>query len=131
MAHPELVLSSGSKLIRWLHRPFGVENINSGLMFHSKKAQTAFIRSEVVMINQELLKIIVCPETKRALHLASAEELAKLNDAVNSRKLRNRAGCIIDIEFEQALVRDDSLVAYAIRDDIPVMLIEEAIEMPD
>jgi uncharacterized protein YbaR (Trm112 family) len=63
-----------------------------------------------VMISDELLALLVCPETHQALRLASPEDLARLR-------------------LDAALVRNDGLVAYPIRDGIPVLIAEEAIAL--
>jgi uncharacterized protein YbaR (Trm112 family) len=50
-------------------------------------------------INQELLDILACPQCKGAIHLNTSED---------------------------GLVCDQCRLVYEIRDDIPIMLIEEA-----
>jgi uncharacterized protein YbaR (Trm112 family) len=43
--------------------------------------------------------------------------------------MRNVAGATVAEPVEGALVRTDGAVAYAVRDDIPVMLVEEGLVM--
>lgn len=81
------------------------------------------------MVSQELLDILVCPETKKPVALADAQTLASLNERIRGGKLRNRGGEKVEKELEEALVREDGAVLYPIDDGIPVMLIEESIEL--
>lgn len=74
-----------------------------------------------------LLDILVCPETREKVTLASAETLAQLNALVDSGQLDNRAGSRVSERLDAALVRSDRVLAYAIRGDIPVMLVDEGI----
>jgi uncharacterized protein YbaR (Trm112 family) len=81
------------------------------------------------MIDAELLEILVCPETKQPLHLADAALLAQVNRAAAEGTLRNRGGEPVGHPLEQALVRQDGRVLYPVRDDIPIMLLDEAVEL--
>jgi uncharacterized protein YbaR (Trm112 family) len=81
-------------------------------------------------INQELLDILVCPDSRQSLTLAGAEELAGINQRIARRELVNRAGAVVTQEIEGALIREDRQYIYPIRDEIPIMLIDEAIGLP-
>jgi uncharacterized protein YbaR (Trm112 family) len=80
-------------------------------------------------ISADLLEILVCPETHQRLRLAEAGLLARLQGAQREGKLLNRAGEAIAEGFEAALVREDGAFAYRITEQIPVMLIDEAIPL--
>ena len=80
-------------------------------------------------VNPELLEILVCPETKQPVAQASEEILAKLNEEIRSERLRNRGGKKVKSEISEGLVREDGKILYPVDDDIPVMLIEESIEL--
>lgn len=82
------------------------------------------------MRNSELLKWMICPEDKTSLlHEADADLLARLNTAIHAGAIRNRGGEIVRDPVESGLVREDGAVLYPVRDDLPVMLIEEGIAL--
>ena len=81
-------------------------------------------------ISQELLAILVCPETKQPVVLAATALVETLNAHIQNGSLKNRAGETISGAMDAALVREDRRYCYPIRDDIPVMLIDEAIPLP-
>lgn len=78
-------------------------------------------------LDQELLEILACPETKEAVQLASAEVLAGINGRVHAGTLQNRGGQAVVEALQAALVRGDGKVAYPVKDGIPIMLVEESI----
>ena len=80
-------------------------------------------------ISAELLEILVCPETKQPVTLATPERLEELNRKIRSGELRNRSGEPVQKELTEALVREDERVLYPVDDGIPVMLIDESIEL--
>lgn len=81
------------------------------------------------MLDPELLDILCCPETRADLTLANATELAALNRAIAEDRVKNRAGVAVTEAIGDALIRADRKVAYLVRNDIPVMLIDEAIPL--
>jgi uncharacterized protein YbaR (Trm112 family) len=81
------------------------------------------------MIDQELLDILVCPETKQPVRLADAELLTLLNSAIDAGDVSARGGSPVSAAVQEGLVREDGLLLYPIRDDIPIMLIDEAIPL--
>jgi len=81
------------------------------------------------MVDQELLDILVCPETKQPLRMADEAALASLNAAIAAGTVRNRGGHPVTEGVREGLVREDGLFLYPVRDDIPIMLIDEAIPL--
>lgn len=81
------------------------------------------------MIDQELLDILVCPETKVALTVADEALIKSLNEKREAGELKNRAGQPVKDAFEAGLVREDGKYLYMIQQDIPIMLIDEAIPL--
>ncbi len=80
-------------------------------------------------VSQELLEILVCPETKQPVNPASDEILSRLNERIQSGALRNRGGEAVEGAISEGLLRDDGRILYIVDDGIPVMLIEESIEI--
>ena len=81
------------------------------------------------MVDAELLSILVCPENKTPVALADDALVANANAAIEKGTLKNRAGEKIEERIDGGLVREDRAYMYPIRDDIPIMLIDEAIPL--
>lgn len=81
------------------------------------------------MVSSELLQILVCPETRTALREAPPALIAQLNARVASGTLKNRRGDLITEPLTGALVRADSRVAYPLAGNIPILLVEDGIEL--
>jgi len=82
-----------------------------------------------VQIDKDLLAILCCPETKLDVSLADEVLITKLNDAVSRGVLKNRAQKPVTELLDGGLIRADRNILYPIREDIPVMLIEEGIPL--
>ena len=83
------------------------------------------------MIDPELLQIMCCPETHQTLALAAPTLVASLNEQIAAGQLKNRQGQIVAEKLDHGLVRADGKYLYPIRQDIPIMLIDEAIPLPE
>ena len=81
------------------------------------------------MLDPELLKILCCPETHEALTLADAPLIERLNQQVVAGQLRNRVDQPVIEKLDGGLIRADRRFLYPIRQDIPVLLIDEAIPL--
>ena len=81
------------------------------------------------MVDAELLKLLCCPETHQDLALAPAGLLEQMNARIAQGTLKNRAGRVVERKLDGGLVRADRKFLYPIREDIPVMLIDEAIPL--
>ena len=82
-----------------------------------------------VNLDKDLLAILCCPDTKQDVNLAEDVLIAKLNEAVSRGQLKNRANKLITEPLDGGLIRGDRKILYPIREDIPVMLIEEGIPL--
>ena len=82
-------------------------------------------------IDPELLEILVCPETRQPLTVAGAELLERLNAAVADGSAVTRGGEAVSEPVTEGLLREDGGVLYPIRQDIPIMLIDESIDVGD
>ena len=79
------------------------------------------------MVDSELLKMLVCPQTKEPVALADAAVIDQLNARIQERNLLRKDGKPVTEPLESGLLRADGKVLYPIRDDIPVMLVPESI----
>ena len=80
-------------------------------------------------VSDDLIEILVCPETKQPVQRASADVLSRLNEQIEAGSLRNRGGAAVEQPIAEGLLREDGKVLYVVDDDIPVMLVEESIEL--
>ncbi len=81
------------------------------------------------MINAELLRILCCPETHQEVRLADPAVIEKLNAQIAAGALKNRAGQPVQTRIDAGLVRADGKFLYPIRQNIPVMLVDEGIAL--
>ena len=82
-----------------------------------------------VNIDKDLLAILCCPDTKQDVSLADTALITKLNEAVSRGQLKNKANKPVAEPLDGGLIRSDRTILYPIREDIPVMLIEEGIPL--
>ncbi len=80
-------------------------------------------------VSQELLEILVCPETKQPVAVADAGVLERLNAEIDAGRLRNRGGDEVKESISEGLLREDGKILYIVDAGIPVMLVEESIEL--
>jgi uncharacterized protein YbaR (Trm112 family) len=81
------------------------------------------------MISKDLLAVLCCPETKQDVSVAETGLIAKINQRVERGELKNRGGEKITQKIEGGLIRSDKQYLYPVRQDIPVMLADEAIPL--
>lgn len=79
------------------------------------------------MVDAKLLEILCCPETKQDVALAPSDLVESLNARIAAGSLKNKAGETVKEKMDGGLLRADGKVVYPIRDDIPIMLIDESI----
>jgi uncharacterized protein YbaR (Trm112 family) len=82
-------------------------------------------------LDKDLLAILCCPETKQPLSIADEALVKKLNDAVAQGTLVNKARKKVTEPLGGGLIRSDRHVLYPVRENIPVMLIEEGIPLTE
>ncbi|MCC7265403.1 MAG: Trm112 family protein [Candidatus Latescibacteria bacterium] len=81
------------------------------------------------MIDKELLEILACPENKTPVHLAEQALIDRINSRIQQGQLTNRVGRKVEKPIDGGLVREDGAYLYPIEDEIPIMLIDEAIPL--
>ncbi len=79
------------------------------------------------MINKELLDILCCPETKQDIEYIEGGVIVKINQEIESGSLKNRGDELVKEPIDAGLLREDRKYIYPIREDIPIMLIDEGI----
>jgi len=79
------------------------------------------------MIDPELLKIMCCPETHQAIAPADSSLIETLNKQITAGQLKNRAGQPVTEKLDDGLLREDKKFLYPVRQNIPVMLIDQSI----
>ena len=83
------------------------------------------------MIDKELLDILACPETKEPVHMAEQALVDELNARIERGEVSSRGGEKVEKKMDGGLVREDRAFLYRIEDDIPIMLIDEAISLKE
>jgi len=81
-------------------------------------------------MDPDLLEILCCPETHQPLRLAEPALIETLNRQITAGALKNRAGQPVTEKLDTALIRADQKFLYPVRNNIPVMLVDEAIALP-
>ena len=83
------------------------------------------------MIDEALLEILACPETKEEVRLVSSSVVEAVNRKITDGLIINRGGVKVAEIIDGGLVRADGKFLYPIREEIPIMLNDEAIPMSD
>ena len=81
------------------------------------------------MIPSELLSILCCPETHQSLRLAEPAEVGQVNQRIAAGLVKNRAGQVVAEKIEAGLIRADGQFLYPVRQNIPILLVDEALPM--
>jgi uncharacterized protein YbaR (Trm112 family) len=78
-------------------------------------------------VDPELLKILCCPDTHQPLAEAPPALVERVNQDIAKGSIKNRAGQTVTDPIAGGLLRKDEKALYPIRDDIPVLLVDEAL----
>lgn len=81
------------------------------------------------MLDQDLLDILVCPETHQPVTVADSEVLARVNAAVADGRAATRGGEPVAEPMDAGLLREDGQVLYPVRQGIPIMLVDESVDI--
>ena len=78
-----------------------------------------------------LLEVLVCPVTRQTVSVGDDDLVRDLNVAIAAGKVLDAGGETVSQRLDGVLVRADGEVAYPVRGDIPVMLADRALRLPD
>jgi uncharacterized protein YbaR (Trm112 family) len=81
------------------------------------------------MLPTELFAILRCPDDRSTLTPATSADVDRINAAIRRGRLVNRAGKLVERPLDGGLVRADGAFLYPILDQIPVLLLGDAIPM--
>ena len=80
-------------------------------------------------MKKELLSIICCPITKQSLSFVAREKLNEINKAISKGQIKTNEGNILNENIIDALITDNGMIIYPIKDDIPVLLENKSIHL--
>jgi len=81
------------------------------------------------MIDDELLRIVVCPRARQPLVRADDALVARINQAIGRRRIESSGGERLEKPLDGGLVREDRKFLYPVVGGIPVLLADEAIAL--
>ena len=81
------------------------------------------------MLDPEFVKILVCPDNRTPVRIASEQEITNLNQKIEEGALQNIGGRKVNDKLDGGLIREAEDRLYPVRKNIPVMLVEEAIQL--
>ncbi len=80
-------------------------------------------------MDEKLLEIMCCPETHQPLAKAGVELIDDLNQRIQAGTLVDRVNEKVTEPIDGGLIREDGKILFPIRQDIPVMLIDQGIPL--
>ncbi len=78
-------------------------------------------------MDQELVKILCCPQTKVPVELLASGDLEKLNRGITEGRVKQVDGATLKKPVAEALITRDRKTIYRVDEGIPIMLIEQGI----
>jgi uncharacterized protein YbaR (Trm112 family) len=78
------------------------------------------------MVDKNLIEMLCCPETKQPVALIGKDAVQKINEDIKAGKVVTRGGATVKELIDGGLLREDGKYLYPIREDIPIMLVDEA-----
>ena len=81
------------------------------------------------MLDPEFVKILVCPDNRTPVRVASEQEITNLNQKIEDGTLQNIGGRKVNDRLDGGLIRAAGDRLYPVRKNIPIMLVEEAIKL--
>lgn len=79
------------------------------------------------MIDRNIIDILACPSSHRALRPLPATRLDRLNEKIRSERCNYVDGTPVQTPLSEGLITDNGTLIYRIDDDMPVLLIERGI----
>ncbi|MCK7594331.1 Trm112 family protein [Lysobacter sp. CAU 1642] len=80
-------------------------------------------------MDKRLLDILCCPESKQPVSLLAGRQLDTLNQGLAAGSLKLVDGSPASGPLKAALITADAQRVYRIEDGIPVMLVDQAIDV--
>ena len=81
-------------------------------------------------MDKDLLELLRDPEDPNVKLMPASEELLKkINEAIKEGRVKDKKGSKIENTFDELLVTEDNKKAYPVKQGIPILLIEHAIEL--
>jgi polyphosphate kinase 2 (PPK2 family) len=81
-------------------------------------------------MDSELLSLLRCPRTGGRLRLATASELVCINAQMQAKQSGDPERDQLSGELERSLICDSAKLCYPVRDGLPVLLPDEAFDLP-
>jgi uncharacterized protein YbaR (Trm112 family) len=78
-------------------------------------------------ISKDLIQMLRCPETKEMLSEAPESLIAKINEAIEQKVAYYRNNTPVLDKIDGGLLRADGKYLYPVREDIPILLVDESI----